>query len=341
MTTLSPKGRFKALLLTQVEGEDGKKTNAEITEIGGEDLMDGEVLVEVAYSGLNYKDGLAITGAAPVVRRWPMIAGIDFVGTVVASDSEAYSPGDSVIGTGWGMGETHLGAYATYTRVPEKFLVPKPEALSEIEAMAIGTAGYTSMLCVQALERAGLTTDTGRVLVTGAAGGVGSVAVSILAHLGYEVLAVTGRSELTSFLKGLGAAEVISREDLAAAKGPMGKERWAGAIDVAGGDTLAQVIAQTRYGGAVAACGLADSLGLKTTVAPFILRNVSLLGVDSVMTPYETRVTAWQRLAADLPKEALKAATTIVPVREIFAPAQAILEGQVKGRTVVQVKDGF
>lgn len=341
MNTLSPADPFKALLLTQEEGEEGKVTNAAITEIGASDLMEGEVLVEVSYSCLNYKDGLAITGAAPVVRRWPMVAGIDFVGTVVESDDPAYKSGDAVIGTGWGMGETHLGAYATYTRVPAKFLVPKPTSLTEVQTMAIGTAGYTSMLCVQALEKAGIAPESGPVLVTGAAGGVGSVAVSILAKLGYEVLAVTGRVELGGFLTGLGAKEVLSREDMAAAKGPMGKERWAGAIDVAGGDTLAQVIAQTAYGGAVAACGLADSLGLKTTVAPFILRNVSLLGVDSVMTRYETRLTAWDRLAHDLPKDALDSATSLVPVRDIVPLAQAILDGSVKGRTVVQVKDGF
>ncbi len=332
---------FPALLLTK----DGDATKAAFGSLGHADLMaseaGGDVLVEVSHSSLNYKDGLAITGAAPVVRRWPMVPGIDFVGTVSASDSPDYQPGDSVIATGWGMGETHLGAYAAYARVPAGFLVPKPDGLSAAECMAIGTAGYTAMLCVQALEGAGVTPDKGPVLVTGAAGGVGSVAVSILAKLGYTVWAASGRAELADYLTGLGAAQILSREEVAAAKGPMGKERWAGAVDVAGGDTLAQVLAQTQYGGAVAACGLADSLGLKTTVAPFILRNVSLLGVDSVMTPFETRREAWARLATDLPKEALVAATNTVLVKDVLPLAGAILKGQVKGRTVVQIKDGF
>ncbi len=262
--------------------------------------MDGDVTVRVEYSTVNYKDGLAITGKAPVVRRFPMIAGVDLAGTVESSSHPNWKPGDKVILNGWGLGETHLGAYAEKARVKGDWLVRLPASMTTRDAMAIGTAGYTAMLAVMALERAGLEPSRGPVIVTGAAGGVGSVAIALLAKLGYRVIASTGRPEDAGYLKGLGAAEVIERKELTGPPRPLGKERWAGGIDVVGSTTLANVLSMTRYGGAVAACGLAGGMDLPTTVAPFILRGVSLLGIDSVMCPLPIRQEAWRRLETDL-----------------------------------------
>ncbi|MBC8048923.1 MAG: oxidoreductase, partial [Chitinophagales bacterium] len=264
------------------------------------DLMDGDVLVRISHSTINYKDGLAITGKAPVVRRWPMIPGIDFAGVVEQSDNPDFKPDDAVVLNGWGLGETHLGGYAQYARVKGEWLVPMPSTFSPAQAMAIGTAGYTAMLCVLALEAHDVTPDKGPVLVTGAAGGVGSVAVALLAKLGYSIIAATGRPEEEGYLKSLGAAEILPRAELSGPAKPMGRERWAGAIDVAGSHTLANCISQTKYGGAVAACGLAQGMDLPSNVAPFILRGVTLAGVDSVMVPKPKRLQAWSRLAADL-----------------------------------------
>ena len=266
-----------------------------LTDFDDKDLMDGDVTVRVEYSTVNYKDGLAITGKAPVVRRFPMIAGVDLAGTVEASTHPNWKPGDKVILNGWGLGETHLGAYAEKARVKGDWLVRLPASMTTRDAMAIGTAGYTAMLSVMALERAGLEPSRGPMVVTGAAGGVGSVAIALLAKLGYSVIASTGRLEDADYLKGLGAAEVIERKELAAPPRPLGKERWAGGIDVVGSTTLANVLSMTRYGGAVAACGLAGGMDLPTTVAPFILRGVSLLGIDFVMCPPPLRQEAWRR----------------------------------------------
>ena len=280
---------FKAFVLTK--GEKGQQLAW--SDFSEADLMDGDVTVHVSHSTINYKDGLALTGKAPVVRRWPMIPGIDFAGKVARSSNPDFKAGDDVILNGWGLGETHLGGYAEVARVKGDWLVAKPAAFSAAEAMAIGTAGYTAMLCVLALERQGVTPDKGPVLVTGAAGGVGSVAIALLAKLGFQVIASTGRSSEADYLKGLGATEIIDRAELSAPGRPLGKERWAGVVDSVGSHTLANAIAQTRYGGAVAACGLAQGMDLPSSVAPFILRGVTLAGVDSVMAPKARRIEAW------------------------------------------------
>jgi acrylyl-CoA reductase (NADPH) len=301
------------------------------------DLMDGDVTVRVEWSTINYKDGLALTGKVPVVRRFPMIPGIDFAGVVEASTSSDWKPGDHVILDGWGAGETHLGGYAQKARVNGDWLVPVPSGMTGRESMAIGTAGYTAMLAVLALERHGVVPARGPVVVSGAAGGVGSVAIAVLAKLGYRVIASTGRSQETDYLKGLGAAEVIDRSELTGAVRPLAKERWAGAIDTVGSTTLANMLAMTRYGGAVAACGLAGGMDLPASVAPFILRAISLLGIDSVMCPLPIRRAAWDRLARDLDRSKLQAMTSEVTLADVIEAAPAILEGRVRGRIVVKI----
>lgn len=324
---------FKAFVLTK--GEKGQQLAW--SDFSEADLMDGDVTVHVSHSTINYKDGLALTGKAPIVRRWPMIPGIDFAGKVAHSSNPDFKAGDDVILNGWGLGETHLGGYAEVARVKGDWLVAKPAAFSAAEAMAIGTAGYTAMLCVLALERQGVTPDKGPVLVTGAAGGVGSVAIALLAKLGFQVIASTGRSSEADYLKGLGATEIIDRAELSAPGRPLGKERWAGVVDSVGSHTLANAIAQTRYGGAVAACGLAQGMDLPSSVAPFILRGVTLAGVDSVMAPKARRIEAWSRLARDLDKGTLARMTVTRPIADAPALAPEILAGKVRGRVVLSI----
>jgi len=301
------------------------------------DLMDGDVTVRVEWSTVNYKDGLAVTGKSPVVRRFPMIAGVDFAGTVEASSHAAWKPGDKVILNGWGLGETHLGAYAQKARVKGDWLVRLPASMSARDAMAIGTAGYTAMLAVMALERAGVAPAQGPVIVTGAAGGLGSVAVAILAKLGYTVVASTGRPAEADYLKGLGASEIVDRKELSGPARPLAKERWAGGIDAVGSTTLANVLSMTRYGGAVAACGLAGGMDLPGSVAPFILRAVSLLGIDSVMCPLPLRQEAWRRLERDLERAKIAAMTSEIGLGGVIEAGRRIIEGQVRGRIVVKI----
>ena len=325
---------FKAILVSR---DEDKKQSVSVANITEADLMDGDVTVAVEATTVNYKDGLAITGKAPVVRHRPMVPGIDFAGTVTASSNPTWKPGDKVILNGWGVGETHWGAYAGKARVNGDWLVPLPEGMSASDAMAIGTAGYTAMLCVMALERYGITPSSGPVVVTGAAGGVGTVAVSLLSKLGFEVIASTGRPEEAEFLKGLGATSIIDRAELSGPGRPLGKERWNAGIDVAGSHTLANVLAQTRYGGAVAACGLAQGMDLPSSVAPFILRGVALLGVDSVMAPKALRLEAWTRLSRDLEPSRLHALSKRIGFDDIIETARAIVEGKVRGRVVVDM----
>jgi acrylyl-CoA reductase (NADPH) len=325
---------FKAIVIEKGEGG----TKAALTDFDEANLMEGDVTVAVEYSALNYKDGLAVTGKAPVVRRFPMIAGIDFAGTVESSSNPAWKPGDKVVLDGWGTGETHLGAYAAKSRVKGEWLVPLPATMSTRDAMAIGTAGYTAMLAVMALERHGLTPASGPVVVSGAAGGVGSVAVAVLSKLGFTVHAVTGRLQEADFLKGLGASEIVDRAELSGPAKPLAKERWAGGVDVAGSTTLANMLSMTRYGGAVAACGLAAGMDLPTSVAPFILRGVCLYGIDSVMCPIGRRKEAWKRLETDLDRQKLAALTTEISLPEVFEVAPRILKGQVRGRIVVKIR---
>lgn len=324
---------FRAILIRKTD--DGQSVG--LADFHEKDLMAGDVTVRIDWSCLNYKDGLALTGKAPVVRRFPMIPGIDLAGMVDTSEHPDWKPGDPVIVNGWGLGETHLGAYAEKARVKGDWLVPMPSGMTGREAMAIGTAGYTAMLAVLALERHGVTSDRGPVVVTGAAGGVGSVAVALLAKLGYHVVASTGRMGEADYLKRLGAAEVIDRAELAVPVRPLAKERWAGGIDPVGSTTLANVLAMTRYGGVVAACGLAGGLDLPTSVAPFILRAVSLLGIDSVMCPQSVRRQAWRRLASDLDRGKLQAMTREISLVEVLEAGRAIVEGQVRGRIVVKI----
>lgn len=325
---------FRAIILSRDENKVLSVTNGHMTDA---DLMDGDVTVAVEASTVNYKDGLAITGKGPVVRRWPMVPGIDAAGTVLSSSHPDWKEGDKVVLNGWGTGETHLGAYAEKTRVSGDWLVPLPAGMSAQQAMAIGTAGYTAMLCVMALESHGITPDRGPVLVTGANGGVGSVAVAVLGKLGYHVIASTGRTSEEAFLKDLGAAEIIDRNELSEPGRPMGKERWAGAIDAVGSHTLANALAQTQYGGAVAACGLAQGADLPSTVMPFILRGVSLLGVDSVMAPKEIRMQAWARLAQDLDMNKLASLSTTIGFDDVISAASDILDGKIRGRVVVTI----
>jgi acrylyl-CoA reductase (NADPH) len=326
-------GTFKAIVIDKTDAGQ----TVRLTDFDEANLMDGDVTVAVDYSTVNYKDGLAVTGKAPVVRRFPMIAGVDFAGTVESSSHPAWKPGDKVVLNGWGLGETHLGAYAQKARVKGDWLVRLPASMSARDAMAIGTAGYTAMLSVMALERAGLNPARGPVVVTGAAGGVGSVAVALLAKLGYAVTASTGRPAEAEYLKSLGASEIIDRKELAGPARPLAKERWAGGIDAVGSTTLANVLSMTRYGGTVAACGLAGGMDLPTSVAPFILRGVSLLGIDSVMCPLPLRQQAWQRLAVDLAKEKLVAMTTEIGLGDVIDAGKRIVQGQVRGRIVVKI----
>jgi acrylyl-CoA reductase (NADPH) len=324
---------FKAIVIDKAEAGQ----TVRLTNFDDKDLMDGDVTVRVEYSTVNYKDGLAVTGKAPVVRRFPMIAGIDFAGTVDSSSHPAWKPGDKVILNGWGLGETRLGAYAEKARVNGDWLVRLPPGISSRDAMAIGTAGYTAMLAVMALERAGLDPSRGPVVVTGAAGGVGSVAIALLAKLGYPVIASTGRPEEADYLKGLGATEVIERKELGGAPRPLAKERWAGGIDAVGSTTLANVLSMTRYGGAVAACGLAGGMDLPGSVAPFILRAVSLIGMDSVMCPLPLRQEAWRRLETDLDRGKIAAMVSEIGLADVIAAGRRIVEGKVRGRIVVKV----
>lgn len=324
---------FKAIRIDKAD----KGTTAALTQFDEAELMDGDVTVRVEWSTLNYKDGLALAGKAPVVRRFPMIAGIDFAGTVEASSHPQWKAGDKVVCTGWGMGETHLGAYAEKARVKGDWLVALPQGLSARDAMAIGTAGFTAMLSVLALEKHGLSPKSGPVVVTGAAGGVGSVAIAVLSKLGYHVIASTGRASEADYLKSLGAAEVIDRNELSAPAKPLAKERWAGGVDSVGSTTLANLLSMTKYGGAIAACGLAAGMDLPSSVAPFILRAVCLLGIDSVMCPLPPRKAAWQRLASDLDRTKLTEITTEIALDQIPEWGAKILAGQVRGRIVVKI----
>ena len=327
---------FRAIRIDKApEGQKG--TLASWTDFDEAELMEGDVTVRVTHSTVNYKDGLAITGRSPVVRRFPMIPGIDFAGVVESSAAPGFNPGDEVILTGWGVGESHLGGYAQKARVKADWLAPLPEGLSASEAMAVGTAGLTAMLCVLALEDHGLTPEAGPCIVTGAAGGVGSIAVALLKAAGWRVIASTGRAAQADYLKGLGADEIIDRKELSEPGRPLGKERWAAGVDAVGSHTLANVLAQTQYRGAVAACGLAQGMDLPTTVAPFILRGVSLLGVDSVQCPKPERIAAWGRIAQDLDKHRLAAMTTHVPFDKVMDVARDILDGKVRGRVVVDI----
>ncbi len=324
---------FKALVLDQVAGQ----VHAEIRQLQASDLPAGDVLVDVAYSSLNYKDGLAVTNTGKIIRSFPMIPGIDFAGTVLESTNERFQSGDQVILTGWGVGEQHWGGYAQQARVKADWLVHTPAGLDARKAMIIGTAGFTAMLCVMALADAGVTPESGKVLVTGAAGGVGSIAVQLFAQRGYHVVAVTGRPETHAFLRNLGAKEFLSREEMCQPARPLEAQRWAGAVDVVGGDILARVIAEMHYGGAVAACGLANSFKLNTTVMPFILRNVSLRGVDSVSCPLPLRTRAWELLAAELPASAYTDIAQTIALEGIPQAAQAIVQGQIQGRVLVDL----
>jgi acrylyl-CoA reductase (NADPH) len=326
-------GTFRAIRVDKAE----KGTTVALTQFDEVELMEGDVTVRVEWSTLNYKDGLAVTGKAPVVRRFPMIAGIDFAGTVEQSSHPQWKAGDKVICNGWGMGETHLGAYAEKARVKGDWLVRLPDGMSTRDAMAIGTAGYTAMLAVLALEKQGLTSNSGPIVVTGAAGGVGSVAIAVLSKLGHHVIASTGRMSEAGYLKGLGAAEVIDRNELSGPAKPLAKERWAGGIDSVGSTTLANLLSMTKYGGAIASCGLAAGMDLPSSVAPFILRGVCLLGIDSVMCPIERRKTAWSHLASDLDRRKLAEITHEISLDEVIGAGAKILAGQVRGRIVVKI----
>jgi acrylyl-CoA reductase (NADPH) len=325
---------FRAIVIEK--SETGPKVG--VTDFDEANLMDGDVTVGVEWSTLNYKDGLAITGKAPVVRRFPMIPGIDFAGAVESSTHRDWKSGDKVILNGWSCGETHLGGYAAKARVKGDWLVRLPATFSPREAMAIGTAGYTAMLAVLALERQGVTPDGGPVVVTGAAGGVGSIAVAILARRGFQVTASTGRTQHAEYLKKLGAADIIDRGELAGPAKPLAKERFAGGIDTVGSTTLANVLSMTRYGGAVAACGLAGGMDLPSSVAPFILRGVSLIGIDSVMRPIADRREAWTRLENDLDRGKLADMTSEIGLADVIEAARSIVEGRVRGRIVVKTR---
>jgi len=325
---------FPALVLTESDG----KVTAGFQDLGIDDLPEGDVTVRVTHSGVNYKDGMIVNGMGRLVRDFPHVPGIDFAGIVETSDNDRYKPGDAVVLTGWRVGEVHWGGYAGMARVKADWLVPLPAGLTAKRAMAIGTAGFTSMLCVDALEAHGMTPSAGEVLVTGAAGGVGSVAVAILAKRGYAVVASSGRPEQHDFLTEMGATGIIDRAELAEpSKRPLEGERWEGAVDTVGGTTLARLLSQMRYGASVAACGLAGGAGLETTVLPFLLRGVNLLGIDSVMQPFENRSRIWQRLAEDLPLDKLDALTEEIVLADVPKAAGDILKGQVRGRLVVSL----
>jgi acrylyl-CoA reductase (NADPH) len=323
---------FKALVTTKTA--DGVSTA--LTDVAMADIGAGDVTVAIEWSTVNYKDGLALSGGR-IMQSYPLVGGIDFAGTVEASDNAAFKAGDKVILNGWGLSQTHNGGYAQKARVPAEWLIPLPAKFSTRDAMAIGTAGYTAMLCVLALEQGGLTPDGGDILVTGANGGVGSIAISLLSALGYKVVASTGRMAEADYLRGLGASDIIDRATLSAAGKPIAAERWAGAVDSVGSFTLANVLAQTKYRGVVAACGLAQGMDLPGSMAPFILRNVTLAGIDSVNTPREVRLEAWARLARDLDPGKLQSTITEIGLADVPGVAAAILKGQVRGRTVVNV----
>jgi acrylyl-CoA reductase (NADPH) len=322
---------FKAVLIER----DAQPYRAGVQSLDEARLPAGDVTVRIDYSTLNYKDALAITGKGPVVRQFPMVPGIDFAGTVASSSNSAYKSGDKVLLNGWGVGENHWGGLAQMARVKGEWLIPVPSAFSSRQAMAIGTAGYTAMLCVIALERHGITPDSGEILVTGAAGGVGSVALAVLSKLGFRVAAVTGRPAESDFLKQLGAAEILERAQFAAPGKPLSKERWAGAIDVVGSHTLANVCASLRYGGVVAACGLAGGMDFPGTVAPFILRGITLAGIDSVMRPRIDRLEAWRRLTQDLDVKKLDFLTEEITLSQVIERAALVLQGRIRGRIVV------
>ncbi|MPZ37781.1 MAG: acryloyl-CoA reductase [Rhizobiales bacterium] len=324
---------FKAIV---IEKADSGQTVV-LKDFDEADLMEGDVDIRVEWSTVNYKDGLAVTGKAPVVRRWPMIAGIDLAGTVEKSSHPDWKAGDKVILNGWGLGETHLGAYAQKARVKGEWLVPLPATMSARDAMAVGTAGYTAMLAVMALEKHGITPDRGPQIVTGAVGGVGSVAVALLARLGYEVTASTGRPEEADYLKRLGAKEIIERKELSGTPRPLATERWAGGVDSVGSTTLANVLSRIRYRGAVAACGLAGGMDLPTSVAPFILRGVSLLGIDSVYRPRPDREAAWRRLETDLDRAKLEEMTAEIGLSDVMEAGRLIVGGRARGRIVVKI----
>jgi acrylyl-CoA reductase (NADPH) len=323
---------MRAILVTK---DDGYR--ARLRDVAAGSLPEGDVTVAIEYSTLNYKDSLAITGASPVVRTFPMVPGIDFAGTVSASDSADFSPGDKVVLNGWGVGETHWGGFAESARVKAEWLVPLPDGMTTRQAMAIGTAGYTAMLCVLRLEELGVDPAAGEIVVTGASGGVGSVGVALLAARGYTVAAATGRPGNADYLRELGAATIVDRSEFDSPGRPLGRERWAGAIDTVGSHTLANVCAATKYGGVVTACGLAQGFDLPATVMPFILRGVTLAGVDSVHCPIERRLVAWQRLAADLDPAKLDVMTDDIDLDEVIAAASEQLAGNIRGRLVVTV----
>ncbi len=324
---------FKGILIEK----DDAGYRASLKDIDEAQLPEGDVTVRVSHSTLNYKDGLAITGKGPVVRRFPMVPGIDLVGTVESSTHADYQPGDSVLLNGWGVGEGHWGGLAQKARLKGDWQVPLPKQLSPQQAMAVGTAGYTAMLCVLALERHGVKPEHGEIVVSGAAGGVGSVATAVLAKLGYTVVAVSGRSEETDYLKRLGASEVLNRADFSSPGKPLGKERWAGAVDVVGSHTLANICATTKYRGVVTACGLAGGMDFPATVAPFILRGVTLAGIDSVMCPRPDRLEAWRRLGTDLDVSKLEMISTEISLDEAIPTALKLINGEVRGRVIVDV----
>ena len=322
---------FNALVLTQVEG----KTQAHIQTLTTDDLPAGDVLIAVDYSSLNYKDGLAVTGTGKIIRDFPMVPGIDLAGSVLESNDARYKVGDQVIVTGWGVGERYWGGYAQQARVKADWLVSLPNGLSTQQAMIIGTAGLTAMLCVMALQDGGVQPDAGKVVVTGAVGGVGSITVLLLAQLGYHVVAVTGRPDTHAYLSSLGAKEFLTRDAMLQAARPLENQQWIGAVDVVGGSILSRVLAEMQYNGTVAACGLANSFKLDTTVMPFILRNVRLQGVDSVSCPFTRRQQAWQRLAAELPASAYTELSQVIALAAVPEAAQAIIEGKIQGRVLV------
>ncbi|MDY4348306.1 acrylyl-CoA reductase (NADPH) [Pectobacterium brasiliense] len=324
---------MQALVLEQSDG----LTHAQIREIDAEQLPTGDVTVDINWSGINYKDALAITGKGKIIRNFPMVPGIDFAGTVRHSDSDRFRVGQPVILTGWGVGENHWGGLAQQARVKSDWLVPLPASLDARKAMILGTAGFTAMLCVMALEDGGITPESGDIIVTGASGGVGSTAVALLAELGYQVTAVSGRADNTDYLKKLGAKQVLDRSEFSGSPRPLEKQRWAGAVDTVGDNVLATLLAQMDYNATVAACGLAGGVALPTTVMPFILRNVRLQGVDSVMAPLARRQQAWERLATILPESFYQQVTQEVGLEDVPAVAAALLENKVTGRTLVKI----
>lgn len=324
---------FKALVIEK----DESGYHANIKEVDDSILPEGDVTIDVEYSSMNYKDALAITGKAPVVRSFPMIPGIDLVGRVAETSSDQFKEGQYVVLNGWGVGEKHCGGYAEKARMKADWLVPLPEQFTPQQAMAIGTAGYTAMLCIMALEGHGLKPDDGDIIVSGASGGVGSVAIALLSKLGYRIIAVSGKEEEADFLKSLGAAEIMPRAELSEPGKPLEKERWAGAVDVVGSTTLANICAGTKYSGAVAACGLAGGMDFPSTVAPFILRGITLYGIDSVMCPQGKRLEAWQRLATDLDLSKLSTIMKEISLEEAIPSAEKFMEGSISGRLLVKI----